>query len=237
VTAPTLLVNGRTDLRTPLENAERMAAQLPNATVLPVKEVGHSVAGSDPTGCSETAIDDFLASREQQPCGQSASRLRIRPLAPTDVNKLKPSSGTSGKRGRTAKAVDLTIHDVIDELDLFYAERGGLRGGAFNFDDEDLIFRSLVYVPGVKVSGRIDQFTYRGTLRVSGSKASKGTFTIGRKGAVTGVLDGRRIKTRIKLPKPPEGLGDGGGEENAEPRVPTWGGDARVPTWLGPLGG
>ncbi|HEX8054650.1 MAG TPA: alpha/beta fold hydrolase [Thermoleophilaceae bacterium] len=227
VEAPVLLVNGRIDLRTPLENAERMAALLPNATVLPIPEVGHSVSDADPTGCAGLATDDFLAGRTLVPCQNAPPRMRIRPFAPTDLNALSPSKGTSGKRGRTAKAVDLTIHDVIAELDLFYADRGGLRGGSFTLGDEDIVFRGLVYVPGVKVSGRLNAFSYGGTLRISGSKAARGTLRVGRKGAVTGVLDGRRISTRIKLPKPPEGLGGGGGEEGP--------GEPRVPTWLGPL--
>jgi pimeloyl-ACP methyl ester carboxylesterase len=242
VTAPVLLVNGRSDLRTPLENARRMAALLPSSTVLGVKEVGHSAVGSDPTGCAQAAADDFLGGAQPEPCSRPVERMRMRPLAPTDVNRLSPASGTSGRRGRTVKAVDLTIHDIIDELDLFYAERGGLRGGRFNFDDDgDTVLRGLVYVPGVKVSGRLDSFSYQGTLRVSGSKAARGTLRIGRKGVVTGTLDGRAVKSRFKLPKPPEGLGDGGEGESREPRVPTWGGarlwgGARVPTWLGPLG-
>jgi pimeloyl-ACP methyl ester carboxylesterase len=227
VQAPVLLVNGRTDLRTPLENAERMAALLPNATVLAIPEVGHSVADADPTGCAGVATDDFLAGRALVPCQNAPPRLRVRPLAPTDVNALAPSKGTSGKRGRTAKAVDLTIHDVIDELALFYADRGGLRGGSFVLGDEDIVFRGLVYVPGVKVSGRLNAFTYQGTLRVSGSKAARGTLRVGRKGAVIGELDGRRVSTRIKLPKPPEGLGGGGDDEGP--------GEPRVPTWLAPL--
>ena len=236
VTAPTLLLNGRADLRTPLENAQRMAERLPASTVIGVKDVGHSVVGSDVSGCSQTAADDFLAGREQQPCETTgADRLRNRPLAPTDVNQLKASTNTSGKRGRTVKAVDLTVHDIIDELDMFYADRGGLRGGSFNLGDTSIALRALVYVPGVKVSGRLDAFTYQGVLRVSGSKASRGSLRIGRKGLITGTLDGRAIRSRIKLPRPPEGLGGGGDEQPGEPRVPTWGG-ARVPTWLVPLG-
>jgi pimeloyl-ACP methyl ester carboxylesterase len=236
VTAPTLLINGSADLRTPNENAERMAARLPNATVLPISEVGHSVGGSDPTGCAQTAIDDFIAGRAQQPCTEEPSRLKIRSLAPTDVNKLKTPTGTSGKRGRTAKAVDLTVHDVTDELELFYAGRGGLRGGSFQLGDTAVVLRALVYVPGVKVSGRIDAFDYQGTLRVSGSKASKGTLRIGRKGIVTGTLDGKSVRFRLKnLPKPPDGLGDGGPDESSDPRVPTWG-QTGVPTWLTPRG-
>ena len=235
VQAPTLLVNGRTDLRTPLENAQRMAARLPNATVMGVKDVGHSVVGTDVSGCSEDAADDFLAGRRQAECETTgADRLRNRPLAPTDTNRLKPSTNTSGKRGRTVRAVDLTVHDVIDELELIYAERGGLRGGSFRITDTHLVLKALVYVPGVKVSGRLDPFTWQGTLRVSGSRASRGRLRIGRKGLVTGRLDGRAIRSRIKLPRAPEGLGDGGGEEPGEPRVPTWAGP-RVPTWLGPL--
>jgi hypothetical protein len=84
-----------------------------------------------------------------------------------------------------------------------------------------------VYVPGVKMSGTLGGFTYQGVLRVSGSKASRGSLRIGRKGVVTGTLDGRAVRSRIKLPKPPEGLGSGDGDESGEPRVPTW---------VGPLG-
>jgi pimeloyl-ACP methyl ester carboxylesterase len=227
VTAPVLLVNGRTDLRTPLENAELTAARLPAATVISVPEVGHSVLGTDLSGCSEAAADNFLAGRQQVPCEGRNERMKIRPLAPRDANALTPAKGSTGKRGRTLRAVDLTIHDIIDELELIYAERGGLRGGHFNFaNDGDLVLKAFVYIPGVKLSGRLDAFTYNGTLRVGGSKASKGTLRIGRKGIVTGVLDGRAVRSRIKLPKPPEGLGGGDGEETGEPRVPTW---------LGPL--
>lgn len=228
VTAPTLLLNGRTDLRTPLENAQRTAAQLPSSAVLPVADVGHSVAGTDVTGCAQAAVDDFIATGETEPCSRPVQRLRMRPLAPTNADRLRPARGIPGKRGRTARAVDLTVHDVIDELELFYAERGGLRGGRFNFDDDgDVVLRAYVYVPGVKLSGRLDGFAFTGTVRVGGSKASRGTLRIARGGVVTGTLDGRRVRTRIKLPKPPEGLGDGGGAETSEPRVPTW---------LGPLG-
>lgn len=236
VTAPTLLLNGRTDLRTPLENAQRMAERIPSSTVVGVKDVGHSVVGSDVNGCSQAAADDFLAGRSLQKCtATGAKRLRNRPLPPTDVNKLKAATGTSGKRGRTVKAVDLTVQDLIDELELIFDDRGGLRGGSLTIGDTALVLKAIVYVPGVKISGRLDSFTWQGTLRVSGSKASRGTLTIGRKGVVTGELDGRRVRSRIKLPKPPDGLGDGGGEEPGEPRVPTW--DApRLPTWLGPLG-
>jgi pimeloyl-ACP methyl ester carboxylesterase len=225
VQAPTLLVNGRTDLRTPLENAQRMAARLPNSTVKTVKDVGHSVVGTDVSGCSQQATDDFLAGRTLAECRTTgAKRLRNRALAPTDANRLEPSTNTSGKRGRTVKAVDLTVHDVIDELELFFDERGGLRGGSFTIEDTYIALRALVYVPGVKISGRLDGFSWQGTLRVSGSKASKGKLRIGRKGLITGELDGRQIRSRIKLPRPPDGLGDGGDEESGEPRVPTWGG-------------
>ena len=239
VTAPTLLVNGRTDLRTPLENAERMAAQIPTSTVLPIKDVGHSVASSDVSGCAQAATDDFLAGRQQAPCTTvGAQRMRNRPLAPTDINKLKASTNTSGKRGRTVKAVDLTVQDIVGELDLFYAERGGLRGGRFSITDSGIALKALVYVPGVKISGTLDAFTYQGVLRVSGAKASRGSLRIGPKGLITGTLDGRKVRSRIKLPKPPDGLGGPGDEEPGEPgepRVPTWDGP-RLPTWASPLG-
>ena len=49
---PVLVLCGRADLRTPLEDARRTAAQYPNASVLAVPGVGHSVLSTDLSGCA-----------------------------------------------------------------------------------------------------------------------------------------------------------------------------------------
>ena len=59
-TCPVLVLSGRDDLRTPLEDARRTAAQYPNAKVLAVPGVGHSVLGTDFSGCALNGLIAFL---------------------------------------------------------------------------------------------------------------------------------------------------------------------------------
>jgi pimeloyl-ACP methyl ester carboxylesterase len=225
VTAPVLLVNGRADLRTPVETAERVAKQLPAGAVLPVARAGHSVVGGQ-SQCADDAAVAFLRGLGTPPARCSAPRgLPVRPLAPTSLLDVPKTGGIGGLRGRVVKAAELTVLDALAELDLFFDDRGGLRGGSFRIADKGLELRRLSYVPGVVLSGTLDPTTWQGVLRVGGGSGVRGSIRIGRrKGAgnvVTGTLGGARIATKFALPKPPEGLGAGDGESN-EPRVPVW---------------
>lgn len=58
--APTLVLSGLEDFRTPIENARAVAAGYPNARLLPIPYAGHSVVGSDPSGCAAFAAFTFL---------------------------------------------------------------------------------------------------------------------------------------------------------------------------------
>ena len=48
-----LLLEGEDDLRTPVEGAQRVAAQFPRAKLVVAPATGHSVLGSDASGCAE----------------------------------------------------------------------------------------------------------------------------------------------------------------------------------------
>lgn len=219
VTAPTLLIDGRADLRTPLENARETAARLRSAQVVAVSRFGHSVVGGGPTQCPVKAMIDFLAGRKPASRCSGPGRLPIRALAPMSLRGVTPAGEVAGtSRARTFHAVELTLQDVASELDLT-AENGGLRGGGFRVTLRGLEVRSLAYVPGVRVSGILDPGTWRGTLTVSGSAAARGRLRIGRRLAVSGTLAGRRVSGRYRLPVA-TGLGDGGGR--AQPSVPVW---------------
>ena len=55
---PTLIVSGMDDLRTPLEDAEALAASSPTARLLRVPDVGHSVI--EDSGCARRALGHFI---------------------------------------------------------------------------------------------------------------------------------------------------------------------------------
>ena len=60
---PVLLIEGEDDLRTPVENAQRVAAQFPRAQLVVAPATGHSALGSDGSGCTERAFGRFLQRR------------------------------------------------------------------------------------------------------------------------------------------------------------------------------
>ena len=57
---PVLLLEGEDDLRTPVENAQRVAAQFPQSSLVVAPATGHSVLGSDFSGCARRAFVIFL---------------------------------------------------------------------------------------------------------------------------------------------------------------------------------
>ena len=81
---PTLVLSGLEDFRTPIENARSVAAGYPNARLLPIPYAGHSVVGSDPSGCAAFAAFTFLGGgtpRRDLPA-PSSSDSRSSPRAP-----------------------------------------------------------------------------------------------------------------------------------------------------------
>jgi pimeloyl-ACP methyl ester carboxylesterase len=82
-TIPTLVLSGNLDLRTPLENARRLATALGGRLVV-AQGVGHGVLGVDPSGCAASAVEAFLDLRAPQACRRDAS-LTIAGRAATPV--------------------------------------------------------------------------------------------------------------------------------------------------------
>lgn len=65
---PTLILSGDEDLRTPTSNARELASQIPGAHLLVVPHTGHSVLGSDRSGCSERALQALFAGKPIRSC-------------------------------------------------------------------------------------------------------------------------------------------------------------------------
>jgi pimeloyl-ACP methyl ester carboxylesterase len=210
---PVLLVEGEDDLRTPVENARRTAGLFPRSQLVVAPATGHSTIGSDLSGCAQRAFARFIQLR---PVPQRCERVR-RPFTPAppppgrlaDVARLR---GTSGIRGRTLAAVKLTLRDVaedaiteliFDPRDPDLARGGGLRAGRYRIDGENTLeLEGVAFVPGVTLSGRIENFftrRQRGRIRIGGRAAPHGLLAI-RRERVRGRLGGRRVSGALNAP-------------------------------------
>ena len=154
---PTLVLDGSADLRTPVEQAQRVAAAIPGARVVAVPNTGHSVLGSDLSGCVDDEIAAFADSRTPA-CTPTAT-----PIAPTPRPPLRLGALAGGTPAlRTVSAVRATLNDVRRQLigDAIASGRsvttgsrtGGLRGGVATVQDAGVVvLRRVSYVPGVRV--------------------------------------------------------------------------------------
>jgi pimeloyl-ACP methyl ester carboxylesterase len=211
---PVLLVEGADDLRTPLENARRTAQQFPRSHVVVAPDTGHSAIGSDFAGCALTSFARFIQRRPvPSRCPHVRKAFPAAPPPPGRLSAVRPLHGTPGIRGRTLAAVKLTLRDVAedsltalifdpDSPDL--ARGGGLRAGHYRIgaDDNLLELRRVAYVPGVTVTGRIDNFLARrqhGRLRIGGRAAPHGLLRIDRF-RIRGRLGGRRVRGSLSSP-------------------------------------
>jgi hypothetical protein len=199
---PVLVISGRSDLRTPLESARRTASQYPDAKLLAVPGVGHSVLSSDPTGCALAGMVAFLGGAEIEQCSRRDVETPVlqeqtAPYAPATIGGLRPTR-LPGLAGRTLSAVSVTLTGI--GFDLTYAPGAsrskvilpGLRAGFVRATKQSLELEAVEWVRGVRVTGRLDA-RGRGTLTVSGPAAAGGTVTYTRERA-TGTLGGRAFR-------------------------------------------
>ena len=156
---PALLLNGTLDLRTPLADAQAVAARLPRARLVAVGGTGHSVLTSGPD-CAQAAALAFLAGRAV-PSARCAFPPLLLPERPAP-RSLRAVGGAA--RARLATAARLTLDDVIRRLPnawgggtrrSFDLRGGGLRGGHYRARPKRLVLDHVVFVPGVTVSGTI----------------------------------------------------------------------------------
>jgi TAP-like protein len=188
---PALVLSGRDDLRTPLEDAQAVASLLPQARLLAVPRVGHAVLFNDPSGCAARAVAAFFAGGGSRGCAAGRRALDPTEAPPVGLRELDPLVGLPGARGRTVRAALLTLQDS-DVHSPTSGTRGGLRGGYLRATRRTVELHSLVFVPGVRVSGLERGDVVR--LSVAGSAASRARLTLTRHGVLSGIVGGRRVR-------------------------------------------
>ncbi len=203
---PTLILSGAQDLRTPTAGARRVAAMIPEAHLLVVPYTGHSVLGSDLSGCAKIAVESFFEGAEVFPCGPIPNLFSPTPLTPTSLGALRPVAGLPARAGRTLHAVLDTMIDLDRQVigATLQAEQslpsgssfGGLRGGYARITAKTLRLHRFSFIPGVQLEGA---FPVRkgevgaATVHIKGSAAAHGRIVIGAGSAVSGVLEGHRF--------------------------------------------
>jgi pimeloyl-ACP methyl ester carboxylesterase len=208
---PTLILSGSQDLRTPTELARGVAAQIPDAQLEVVPFTGHSVLGSDLSGCGERALAAFFAGNPVQPCGTVANQFSPTPVTPTSLAAVHPPGALPGRPGRTLVAVLDTLLDldrqVIGATIQADAELpsgasfGGLRGGYARLTSTALTLHRFSFVPGVQLSGSFPVRHGRlqaATVRIGGPAAAAGSVRLG--GGLqraVGTLGGRRFNVSL----------------------------------------
>ncbi len=199
---PVLVLDGVDDPLTPLSDALAAAAEFRHANVVAVPDSGHSVftpsfggPRSNGTPCVERSVRSFFAHRPVSPCARVPHRLRPAPTPPRSLRAVVPWPGIAGRVGLTLRAVVLTLDDVTLSALSPLAPLTGLRSGTFGGVDTSFTLEHVSYVPGVIVSGHANLARGSGSFRISGS-GSLGTLTIGARGRIVGVLDGRPIDIR-----------------------------------------
>jgi pimeloyl-ACP methyl ester carboxylesterase len=213
--APTLILSGAQDLRTPTSGAEAVAARTPGAQLVVVPYTGHSVLGTDFSGCAQTAVKAFFSSETTQPCATTQNPFGPTPITPTKLALVKAVGGLAGRPGSTLAVVLDTIIDLERQVigATLQAEQelpngssfGGLRGGFARITSSALGLHRLSLVNGVQLTGTfpVEKGHLRpANLRVEGSQAARGTVRIGASARVSGTLGGLHFNVnlaRVKL--------------------------------------
>lgn len=208
---PVLLLSGDLDLRTPREDALRIAAELPRASVLRVPRTGHGALPGDPTPCAERAVGAFLRGGPVAKCRPGPTPA-LAPLLPRRLSAVRHHPRVRGRRGRVVAAAILTLQDVLDQVDQTVADEpasgprgasfggGGLRAGRWRLDGDRLRIRGVVVVPGVRVSARLDdRVEVLGTMSVDGPGRLDGRLALSDGRRLVGTVGGRPVRVRFPL--------------------------------------
>ncbi|MFN8201307.1 MAG: alpha/beta fold hydrolase [Solirubrobacteraceae bacterium] len=201
---PALILGGSLDVRTPLENDRALAAQMPRAQLVVVPGGGHDAIDGDLDGCVRRALSRFFAGRRAgDPCARSWYAVPPQPVAPVSLATTPAAPGVGGRRGQVLAAAVGAVHDVreaalqLEASGLSDRRGGGLRAGRWRTVGRTrFVLRAVSWVPGVRVSGRIDSRLgrYRGTVRVDGPGRMDGVLRFARRHGMTGRLGGRRVQ-------------------------------------------
>jgi pimeloyl-ACP methyl ester carboxylesterase len=208
--APTLILSGAQDLRTPTAGAEAVAARIPGAQLVVVPYTGHSVLGTDFSGCAQTALKDFFSSETAQQCEAIHNPFAPTPITPSRLSLVKPVGGLGGTPGSTLAVVLDTILDLerqvvgatlqADQELPSGARFGGLRGGYAQITSSALRLHRMSFVGGVQITGSfpvVNGHLRPADLSVEGSRAARGTVRVGTGSHVSGTLGGRHFNVSL----------------------------------------
>jgi hypothetical protein len=208
---PALVLAGELDLRTPLEGGRRVAASLPRSTLVTIPATGHSTLGSDISNCTLRAVARFLDARKVNPtCSDPPRGLPPEQPAPRSLGEVRRMRGAPRRVARVLQALELTLNDTeeqaasaaVDQFDRGDERSiggGGLRGGRFRAGGRGLTLERILFVPGVRVSGRLLNRSSRiGRFRIGGSRATKGVVRYRGRGIITGRIGGRAFRFRLR---------------------------------------
>jgi pimeloyl-ACP methyl ester carboxylesterase len=203
---PALLLGGRLDTRTPFENAQKTAAELPHASLMAVSGTGHDTLDSDITGCVARALTRFVGDHAVgDPCAGKSNEVRPFPRPPLSLRQFRSAPGVGGDRGRAVFAVLDTVQDArVSALEALFAgvpmQGGGLRAGRYSAGAQlsDIRLHGYAYLPGLRVTGTIKTGTSEpsGVLRVSGKRGLSGTLRLDGRGGASGRLGGHAVRYR-----------------------------------------
>jgi pimeloyl-ACP methyl ester carboxylesterase len=212
---PTLILSGAQDLRTPTSGAQAIAARIPGAQLIVVPYTGHSVLGTDFSGCAQAAVTAFFSGGVALPCASTQDPFPPTPITPKKLSSVKAVGGVPGRAGSTLAVALDTILDLERQVvgATLQADQelpsgssfGGLRGGFAQITSSALQLHGLSFVGGVQLSGSFpikDGHLLAANLRVEGSQAARGTIRIGASAHVSGTLGGRRFDVdlaKVKL--------------------------------------
>jgi pimeloyl-ACP methyl ester carboxylesterase len=205
---PVLVFAGERDLRTPATNAAAIAASFPQGRLVTVPGVGHSVLGTDFTGCAQTAVSIWL-SGGVPPSRCPRSPMLVNPIGafPASFATLKPGR-VGGVRGRTLAAVAKTVREATASwafsLTGFTQVKAiaGLYGGTIRASGTSFVLKGYSTVAGVQISGSLRLYRpesrsplparFVGSVRVDGTKAAHGRLAVG-PSTLSGRLSGRGV--------------------------------------------
>ena len=178
-----------------------------------VPYTGHSVLGSDFSGCAEVAVEAFFKGARALPCGRIPNLFSPTPAIPRSLASTRTVDGLAGRPGRTLRAVLETMVDLDRQVigatlqaNAELPERLELWRSARRLceaDEEDGRATPLLLLPGVQLSGVLP--VNKGevgsaSMTITGQAAADGHVSIGGAKA-SGVLGGRRFVVKPE-PRP-----------------------------------
>lgn len=204
---PGVILQGGLDLRTPLANAEAMAAAWPSGTLVVAQASGHGVLRSS-TACATQALDQLLGGRavDGKACAQTTLAAEPLPVV-HDPALVRPLPGAPRAVARTAGAIVASLR-VMEVVGAAATPLGGEGAAGSSHGGMAIVrrtppstamsadLRRYELFPGLALSGRLAT-TARGwtaSLRVAGRR--RGTVAV-RGGRMKGRIDGVALDVRL----------------------------------------